>query len=76
MADILLDLDDSLIHRLMRRAELNRRSLEEEIREIMVHNAPLAPKERAALSERIRAMQDKPSDLLSEGVVHKSRERR
>jgi antitoxin FitA len=76
MADILLDLDDRLVQRLRRRAELNGRSLEEEIREIIVRNATLTPEERLALSDRIRAMQAGPSDLLSEDVIRESRESR
>jgi plasmid stability protein len=76
MADILLDLDDSLIQRLRRRADLNGRTLEEEIREIIVRNATFTPEERVALSDRIRAMQAGPSDLLSEDVIRESRDRR
>ena len=76
MADILLDLDDSLIHRLMRRAELNGRSLEEEIRDIIDRAAPLTPEERVALSDRIRSRQAKPSDLLSEDLIREARDTR
>lgn len=71
MADIVLDLDDNLIQRL----KLKGRTLEEEIREIIVRAAPLTPEERVALSDRIRAMQAKPSDLLSEDLIREARDR-
>lgn len=60
MADVVLDLDDGLIRRLKATAELKGRTLEEEIRAIIVRAAPLTPEERLALSDRIRAMQAKP----------------
>jgi plasmid stability protein len=75
MADVVLDLDESLIQRLKATAELKGRTLEEEIREIIVRAAPLTPEERVALSDRIRAMQAKPSDLLSEDLMREARDR-
>jgi antitoxin FitA-like protein len=41
MTDIILDLDDGLIRRLKLTAELKGRTLEEEIREIIMRAAPL-----------------------------------
>ncbi len=76
MADIVLDLDDGLIRRLKATAELKGRTLEEGIREIIVRAAPLSPEERLALSDRIRAMQAKPSDLLSEDLIREARDTR
>jgi len=76
MADIVLDLDDGLIRRLKATAELKGRTLEEEIRAIIVRAAPLTPEERLALSDRIRAMQAKPSDLLSEDLIREARDTR
>ena len=76
MADILIDLDDSLIERLRITAELKGRTLEEELREIIKRAAPLTPEERIALSDRIRAMQAKPSDLLSEDLLREDRDSR
>jgi plasmid stability protein len=76
MADIVLDLDDGLIRRLKATAELKGRTLEEEIRAIIVRAAPLTPEERLALSDRIRAMQAKPSDLLSEDLIREARDSR
>jgi plasmid stability protein len=76
MADIVIDLDDSLVERLKVIAELKGRSLEDEIREIINRAAPLTPEERVALSDRIRAMQAKPSDLLSEDLIREDRDSR
>lgn len=76
MTDVVLDLDDGLIQQLKVRAELKGRTLEEEIREIIVRAAPLTPEERIALSDRIRAMQAKPSDLLSEDLIREARDTR
>ena len=76
MADVLIDLDDSLIERLKVTAELKGRTLEEELREIIKRAAPLTPEERVALSDRIRAMQAKPSDLLSEDLIREDRDSR
>jgi len=76
MADVVIDLDDGLIARLKVTAELKGRTLEEELREIISRAAPLTPEERVALSDRIRAMQAKPSDLLSEDLIREDRDSR
>jgi antitoxin FitA len=76
MADIVIDLDDSLVERLKVIAELKGRTLEDEIREIINRAAPLSPDERVALSDRIRAMQAKPSELLSEDLIREDRDSR
>jgi plasmid stability protein len=76
MTDVVLDLEDSLIQRLKATAELKGRTLEEEVREIVCRAAPLTPEERVALSDRIRTMQTKPSDLLSEDVIRETRDTR
>ena len=76
MSDVLIDLDDGLIERLKVAAELKGRTLEEELREITKRAAPLTPEERVALSDRIRAMQTKPSDLLSEDLIREDRDSR
>jgi plasmid stability protein len=74
MADVVVDLDDGLIERLKVIAELKGHTLEEEVREIVSRAAPLTPEERVALSDRIRAMQTKPSDLLSEDLIRQARD--
>lgn len=76
MADIVLDLDDSLVERLKATAALKGRSLEEEMRDIIGRAAPLTPEERVALSDRIRSKQAKPSDLLSEDLIREARDAR
>ena len=74
MADILIDLDDGLIERLKVTAELKGRTLEEEVKDIIERAAPLSPEERVALSDRIRSMQAKPSELLSEDLIREARD--
>jgi plasmid stability protein len=76
MADLLIDLDDGLIERLKVTAELKGRTLEEEVRDIIERAAPLSPEERVALSDRIRSMQAKPSELLSEDLIREARDTR
>lgn len=76
MADILIELEDSLIERLRVIADLKGRTLEDEVREIITRAAPLTPEERIALSDRIKATQSKPSELLSEDMVREARDSR
>lgn len=76
MVDVVLDLDEGLIERLKAKASLKGRSLEDEIREIILGAAPLTPEERVALSDRIRARQARPSDLLSEDLIREARDTR
>ena len=76
MADISIELDDSVIERLKVIAELKGRSLEEEVRDIIRRAAPLTPEERVALSDRIRAAQTRPSELLSEDLIREARDAR
>jgi plasmid stability protein len=76
MADISIELDDSVIERLKVIAELKGRTLEEEVLDIIRRAAPLTPEERVALSDRIRAAQTRSSDLLSEDLVREARDAR
>jgi antitoxin FitA len=76
MVDVVLDLDVELIERLKAKASLKGRSLEDEIREIILRAAPLTPEERVALSDRIRSRQARPSDLLSEDLIREARDTR
>ncbi|WP_170149441.1 FitA-like ribbon-helix-helix domain-containing protein [Rhodoplanes roseus] len=59
MGEILVrNLDDRLIERLERRAELNGRSLEQELRELLsaaAPEAPLTPAEKLEISRRLLA---------------------
>jgi plasmid stability protein len=76
MADVLVELDDNLVARLKVAADLKGRTLEEEIRDILQRSIVLSPEERVALSDRIRSMQARPSDLLSEDMVRSDRDSR
>jgi plasmid stability protein len=76
MADVHIELDDDLIRSLKATADLKGRTLEEELRDIISRAAPLTPQERVALSDRIRAKQAKPSDLLSEDLMREDRNAR
>jgi antitoxin FitA len=55
MADVVIDLDDDLIDLLRTKAEINGRSLEEQIRVMLGTAASLTPDEKVALSRRLRA---------------------
>jgi antitoxin FitA len=76
MADVHIELDDDLIRSLKATADLKGRTLEEELRDIISRAAPLTPQERVALSDRIRAKQANPSDLLSEDLMREDRNAR
>jgi plasmid stability protein len=56
---LIRNLDDAVIARLKTKAELAGKSLEQSLRELLQESAPLTPEERVAVSDRIRAMQDK-----------------
>ena len=49
------NLEDAVIERLKTKAEMKGRSLEQELREIITAAAPLAPEEKVALFDKIRA---------------------
>jgi plasmid stability protein len=50
------NLDDDVIERLKRKAELKGRSLEQELRDVITAAAPLSAEEKLALVRRLRAM--------------------
>jgi plasmid stability protein len=70
------NIDDRTIERLRLRAELKGHSLEQELREIINQAAGPTVEERLAMIDRVRAMQKKPSKMLSEDVVRKLRDER
>ena len=70
------NVDDRTIERLRLRAELKGHSLEQELREIIKQAAGPTVEERLAMIDRVRAMQKKPSKMLSEDVVRKLRDER
>jgi plasmid stability protein len=50
------NLDDKVIERLKRKAELKGHSLEQELREVITSAAPLTPDEKVALFKRLRSL--------------------
>ena len=77
MAQVLIrNIDDRTIERLRLRAELKGHSLEQELRDIIKQAAGPTVEERLAMIDRVRAMQKKPSKMLSEDVVRKLRDER
>ena len=80
MADILIELDDEVIERLKAKARVNGRSLEDEVRTIVIREAcagqsrQLSPEERVRRSDQIRSMQAKPTSLLSEDIIRRHRD--
>jgi plasmid stability protein len=77
MGQVLIrNIDDRKIERLRLRAELKGHSLEQELREIINQAAGPTVEERLAMIDRVRAMQKKPSRLLSENVIREQRDER
>ena len=70
------NIDSDVITAIKLKAELNGHSLEQELREIIKRAAPLTPEERLAMIDRVRAMQTKPTKILSEDIIRKMRDRR
>ena len=68
------NIDDRTIERLRLRAELKGHSLEQELREIIKQAAGPTVEERLAMIDRVRAMQKKPSQMLSEDVIRRMRD--
>lgn len=72
------NLDKETIDRLKKSAAAKRRSLQQEVRDILTKVVvddvvPLTGAKRAAALDRIRAMQAKPTTLLSEDLVREDR---
>jgi antitoxin FitA len=77
MGQVLIrNVDDRTIERLRLRAEIKGHSLEQELREIIKQAAGPTVEERLAMIDRVRAMQEKPTKMLSENVVRKLRDER
>jgi antitoxin FitA len=70
------NVDDRVIEAIKLKAELNGRSLEQELREILKQAAGPTIEERLARIDRVVAMQKKPSKLRSEDVIRRIRNRR
>jgi len=56
------NLDDRVIESLRTKAELNGRSLEQELREVLTNAAPLTPGEKITLFQKVRGMTQPPLD--------------
>jgi plasmid stability protein len=77
MGQVLIrNVNDRTIERLKLKAVLKGHSLEQELREILDGAAGPTVEERLAMIDRVRAMQKKPTRLLSENVIRKQRDAR
>jgi antitoxin FitA len=77
MGQVLIrNLDDHIIESLKLKAELKGHSLEQELRDILKQAAGPTVEERLAMIDRVRAMQSKPTKLLSEDIIRRMRDRR
>jgi plasmid stability protein len=72
MGQVLIrNLDDHIIESLKLKAELKGHSLEQELRDILKQAAGPTVEERLAMIDRVRAMQSKPTKLLSEDLTER-----
>jgi plasmid stability protein len=75
MGQVLIrNLDDHIIESLKLKAELKGHSLEQELRDILRQAAGPTVEERLAMIDRVRAMQSKPTKLLSEDLTRQMRD--
>ena len=76
MGQVLIrNLDDHIIESLKLKAELKGNSFEQELRDILKQAAGPTVEERLAMIDRVRAMQSKPTKLLSEDIIRRMRDR-
>jgi plasmid stability protein len=76
MAQVLVhNLDDETVRNLKLKAGLKRRSLEQDLRELMILSAGLTPKEKVALADQVRAMQAAPLADDSADLIREDRDR-
>jgi plasmid stability protein len=76
MAQVLVrNLDDETVRNLKLKAGLKRRSLEQDLRELMISSAGLTPKEKVALADQARAMQAAPLADDSADLIREDRDR-
>ena len=77
MGQVLIrNVDDKTIESLKLKAEQKGHSLEQELRDILKRAAGPTAEERLAMIDRVRAMQKKPTKMLSEDIIRKMRDRR
>jgi plasmid stability protein len=66
MAQVLIrNVPEDTIESYRRKAKLNGRSLEQELRNLLEKNKPYTPEERAALTRKYLAQFDKPTPALT-----------
>jgi antitoxin FitA len=73
---LIRNVDDKTIESLKLKAEQKGHSLEQELRDILKRAAGPTVEERLAMIDRVRAMQKKPTKMLSEDVIRRMRDRR
>ena len=77
MGQVLIpNLDDRIIESLKLKTELKGHSLEQELRDILKAAVPVTPRERVALSRKIRGMQSKSAKLDSTDLIRAARDTR
>jgi antitoxin FitA len=72
---IIRNLDNAVIDALKRRAALNRRSLEQELRLLLTAAARPTPEERVALARDIRRMTRRVAQTDSTALIREDRDR-
>jgi plasmid stability protein len=76
MAQVLVrNLDDETVRNLKLKAGLKRRSLEQDLRELMILSTGLTPEEKVALADQVRAMQAAPLADDSADLIREDRDR-
>ena len=70
------NVDDEVIVAIGLKTELKGHSLEQELRDILKAAVPVTPRERVALSRKIRGMQSQPARLDSTDVIRAARDTR
>lgn len=73
---IIRNLDDQVIDRLKERAKRKGHSLEQELREALIHAAKLTAEERVALSRSVRSMTPPGPHPLAEDLIREDRDSR
>lgn len=78
MAQVLIrNVKDSVIESWKLKAELNGRSLEQELRDLLEQQAPLTTEQKLALIDRAHAMTaDRVQTALAEDLIREDRDRR
>ncbi|MCZ6710101.1 MAG: hypothetical protein O7B25_07050 [Gammaproteobacteria bacterium] len=73
---IVRNLDERVVNALKARASLHGQSLEQELRDILTRECGLSGADRAALANRIRALQPHALESGTEALIREQRDRR